>query len=167
MTSQTVPELLNTTATTPRDPDEERVQYLIEMTQQVWRVCSLGLLVLGTLGNIMSIAVLSRKEMLRSNATVYLIVLSVSDILVLYTGLLRQLIRVFFHVDIRHGGNISCKVSSCTVTISCKIPCKVWTGVLLRSRVSCKVWGFLLMCRVGFLVRCRVGFMQGVVSCNV
>ena len=154
MTPQTVHELLNTTATAPRDPDEERVQYLKEMTQQVWRVCSLGLLVLGTLGNIMSIAVLSRKEMLRSNATVYLIVLSVSDILVLYTGLLRQVIRVFFHVDIRHGGNmsckvssctvtISCKVSSCTVTISCKILCKVWTGVLLRSRVSCKVWGFL------------------------
>ena len=97
-------------ATTP-DPEAVLAEYLRETALQMWRVYPPILLVVGSLGNSMSIAVLSRKGMRRSNAAVYLIVLSVVDLLVLYTGLLRQWIRYYFNTDVRHFGPVSCKVS--------------------------------------------------------
>ncbi|KAI8777687.1 growth hormone secretagogue receptor type 1, partial [Biomphalaria glabrata] len=58
------------------------------------------LLTLGTVGNIMTIVVWSRRDMRSSQATVYLIALSVADILVLNAGLLRHFIREICGFDI-------------------------------------------------------------------
>ena len=102
----------NTYKTFPREQDtDELVDYLHAATRQVWIVCPLILLVLGTLGNGLSIVVLSRKAMRRSTVSIYLTVLSVVDMFALYTGLLRQWLRFYFLIDVRHIGQAFCKVS--------------------------------------------------------
>ena len=91
--------------------ESEFVEYLHHTTQKLWNVCPPILLVLGTLGNGLSVAVLSHKAMKQSNASIYLIVLSVVDVFALYVGLLRQWLRFGFSIDIRNFGPWQCKVS--------------------------------------------------------
>ncbi|XP_067667594.1 FMRFamide receptor-like [Haliotis asinina] len=76
----------------------------------VWSFCPPVLLILGTIGNVLSIIVLNRKSMRDSTVSIYLTALSVMDILVLYTGLLRQWLRVVIQLDIRFISEMSCKV---------------------------------------------------------
>ena len=48
------------------------------------------LIMLGTLGNFLTILILSRRSMRRNATYIYLIVLAIADIIVLYMGLLRM-----------------------------------------------------------------------------
>lgn len=75
-----------------------------------WKYMSPILIAMGTLGNIMSMVVLSRKSMRNMSGAVYLIVLSLADIAVLYTGLLRQWMNYYFDIDVRYLSNWGCKV---------------------------------------------------------
>ena len=59
------------------------------------------LLLVGTVGNVLSILVMSRRSLRGSQASLYLIVLAVSDIMALYTGLLRHFLHKVFDLDIR------------------------------------------------------------------
>ena len=79
--------------------------------QSIWKIVSPILLVLGTLGNILSIIVLCRKNVRKSTTSVYLTVLAISDIMFLYSGLLRQWILATFDVDIRKTSEFVCKVN--------------------------------------------------------
>ncbi|KAK7116866.1 hypothetical protein V1264_002472 [Littorina saxatilis] len=105
------------------------MDYLNRTSLKLWYVCPPILLVVGTLGNGMSIAVLSRKAMRRSNAAIYLIVLSVVDILVLYTGLLRQWLRFYYDFDVRNLGPFSCKIHTWLVYFT--LDMSVWVLVAL------------------------------------
>ena len=75
----------------------------------IWKVVSPILIFLGTTGNILSIVVLTRKS-IRNSTTPLLTFLSITDILVLHTGLLRQWIYHTFDYDIRHSSAIACKI---------------------------------------------------------
>jgi hypothetical protein len=70
------------------------------------------LISLGTIGNIMSILVLSRREMYKATTTVYLIALECADILVLYTGPFIKWLSQTAHIVVRNLSNIGCKVNS-------------------------------------------------------
>ena len=78
-------------------------------SQWIWKVVPPVLIVLGSIGNILSIVVLTRKS-IRNSITPLLTFLAFSDILVLYTGLLRQWIYYTFDYDIRHFNEIVCKI---------------------------------------------------------
>ena len=78
-------------------------------SQWIWKVVPPVLIVLGSIGNILSIVVLTRKS-IRNSITPLLTFLAFSDILVLYTGLLRQWIQNTFDYDIRHFSEIACKI---------------------------------------------------------
>ena len=104
----------------------------------LWRVFSPGLIVLGTLGNIMSIVVLTRKSMRQSTVSQYLVVLAVTDILVLYTGLLRQWFRILLKTDIRHLHPVMCKLHVWMVYFSLDFSCWLLVAVTLERFVS--VW---------------------------
>ncbi|CAC5426388.1 unnamed protein product [Mytilus coruscus] len=84
----------------------------------IWKIIPPILIILGTTGNILSIIVLRRKNIQKSVCSIYLIVLSISDLLVLYTGLLRQWINVVFGVDIRNFGSGICKLHTYIVYFS-------------------------------------------------
>ena len=68
------------------------------------------LLVLGTVGNVLSIIVLSRPSMRKSISTTFLLGLSVADLLVLYVCLGRDWMR-YMKGDIRNVSTWICKVS--------------------------------------------------------
>ena len=76
----------------------------------IWKVVPPFLLLLGTIGNILSIVVLTRKSIKISTTALYLTFLAFSDLLVLYTGLLRQWIIYVFKYDVRHVSEAVCKI---------------------------------------------------------
>ena len=59
-------------------------EFLLE--QEVWKVGSPILLAVGTVGNILSILVLTRKKLRKITTMFYLAVLAFADLAVLYTG---------------------------------------------------------------------------------
>ena len=87
----------------PETPQEEAAH-------TIWKISSPIVMTLGTIGNTLAIVVLSKKKMRRMPSSLFLIVLAVSDVLMLYIGLLRHCIRVFNEVDIRELTLTGCKV---------------------------------------------------------
>ncbi|KAJ8311621.1 hypothetical protein KUTeg_010976 [Tegillarca granosa] len=77
----------------------------------IWKVFPPIMIVFGTIGNILSIKVLTRRNIRGTNSFVFLTVLAVSDTMVLYSGLLRQWILYTFEVDIRHVHPMLCKTN--------------------------------------------------------
>ena len=76
----------------------------------LWKVILPLLLFLGTVGNCLSILVLTRQKIRKSTTAAYLVVLAISDLFVLYTGLLRRWISAVFDLDIRHLHPAVCKI---------------------------------------------------------
>ena len=81
-----------------------------EVANTIWKISSPIVMTLGTIGNTLAIVVLSKKKMRRMPSSLFLIVLAVSDLLMLYLGLLRRCIQQFNGIDIRHFTQAGCKV---------------------------------------------------------
>jgi hypothetical protein len=96
-------------------------------TVALWVYASPVLIVLGTVTNALSILVLVRKAMRASPTMFYLCVLAVADILVLYTGLLRQWVLYTFEVDFRDQSEFTCKFGLFIVYFT--VDFSVWTLV--------------------------------------
>ena len=75
----------------------------------VWMYGSPILIAGGTLGNLLSFAVMLRKKIRHTTTSLYLIVLAVVDTAVLYTGLLRLYMKHSSGYDIRHSSALACK----------------------------------------------------------
>ena len=76
----------------------------------IWKLVPPILIVVGTIGNILSILVLTRRSIRVSTTALYLTFLAFSDLCVLYTGLLRQWLIYLFEFDVRHVSNAGCKL---------------------------------------------------------
>lgn len=81
-----------------------------ENVKNVWKICAPILLVFGTFGNCMSIIVLQRPTIRKYVGSIYLIALAATDLVVLYTGLLREWLLHAFDFDIRLNNNVTCKI---------------------------------------------------------
>ena len=81
-----------------------------QAAQKIWKVVPPILLALGTVGNLLSIIVLLKKTTRKSSTAVYLTTLACTDLLVLWTGLLRQWIKYLFKIDVRHLSQFGCKL---------------------------------------------------------
>ena len=68
---------------------------------KLWRTVPIILLAVGTVGNLVTIAVLLRKNLRASSSHLYLLALTVTDLLILYLGLFRRWLYYSFDVDIR------------------------------------------------------------------
>ncbi|XP_046366782.2 C-C chemokine receptor type 1-like [Haliotis rufescens] len=98
-------------ATITSAPTEDYTQYPeYKASRLVWSIFPPILIFFGTIGNMMSIVVLNRKPMRESTVSIYLTALSVMDMLVLYTGLMRQWLRVVIELDVRVISEMSCKI---------------------------------------------------------
>lgn len=104
----------------------------------LWNYVPPILLVFGTTGNILSIIVLRRKNLKKSICTIYFVALAISDLLVLYTGLLRQWIYMTFDVDIRHIGMTFCKVHTWILYFS--LDFSAWIQIAVTVERLCVVW---------------------------
>ena len=76
----------------------------------IWRVVPPILIVFGTVGNSLAIVVLTRKSIKVTTTAIYLSFLAISDLVVLYTGLLRQWLTYLFDYDVRHISEAACKI---------------------------------------------------------
>ena len=72
-----------------------------EISSWIWKIMPMFLLVVGSVGNVITITVLLRVKLRRVSSTVYLIALAINDLVVLYFGLLRQWIWKTHRVDFR------------------------------------------------------------------
>ncbi|KAK3087502.1 hypothetical protein FSP39_006710 [Pinctada imbricata] len=81
---------------------------LYNTTQYIWTIVSPILILVGTVSNVLSIIVLTRKRLIRNNTMFYLAVLSVTNICALYVGLLRYWMRYAFGFDIRTHSSVTC-----------------------------------------------------------
>ncbi|XP_064609468.1 probable G-protein coupled receptor 139 [Liolophura sinensis] len=91
---------------------------------ELWKYFPPILILLGTFGNILTILILCRKSMWKMSSSPYLVVLGVADIVVLYTGLLRQWLRYVVDTDIRELSPVVCRLHIFSVYVS--IDYSVW-----------------------------------------
>uniref|UniRef100_A0A0B7AV82 G-protein coupled receptors family 1 profile domain-containing protein n=2 Tax=Arion vulgaris TaxID=1028688 RepID=A0A0B7AV82_9EUPU len=92
---------------------------------------SLALLVFGTLGNLLCLAVLSRKTFRRSSAGIYLRFLTLSDLAAIYTGVLYFTARSLFDTNFRKTNELSCKFHRWLSFTACDL--SSWALVLMSS----------------------------------
>lgn len=85
------------------------------ISKQFSLICSPVLLIVGTVGNVLSVVVMTRKRMWNTHARCYLIVLAVVNIACLYVGLLRHVIISEYNYDIRNAHWFVCKVCNWSV----------------------------------------------------
>lgn len=71
------------------------------------------IIVVGVLGNLLTVVVLSRSSRKFSSTTLYLVTLAISDTLFLLNGPIRQWIRHTWKYDIRSSHEIVCKFTVC------------------------------------------------------
>jgi hypothetical protein len=64
---------------------------LSDIVVQATRVVLISFIILGTIGNVLSLLIFTRPILLRSSCTLYLIAASIDNILVIYTSLLTRL----------------------------------------------------------------------------
>ena len=83
---------------TIRDVTTSKLAYV---TNRVWDVMPLVLITIGTVGNVVTIFILLRKKLRTSSSSVYLLALTVTDICILYFGLLRRWMVYTLDFDIR------------------------------------------------------------------
>ena len=104
----------------------------------IWKTVPPILLVFGTCGNVLSIVVLTGKSIRKSTTGLYLIVLTFSDLAVLYTGLLRQWIIHLFEFDVRQVSEIACKIHTWLVYSSLDFSAWLLIAVTLERIIA--VW---------------------------
>ncbi|XP_052770817.1 FMRFamide receptor-like [Mya arenaria] len=104
----------------------------------IWKVVPPILIIFGTVGNSLSIIVLTRKSIRTSTTALFLTVLAFSDLLVLYTGLLRQWLIYLFKTDVRHVSVAGCKINMWLVYSSLDFSAWILIAVTIERVIS--VW---------------------------
>ncbi|KAK3594349.1 hypothetical protein CHS0354_019258 [Potamilus streckersoni] len=102
----------------------------------LWSVIPPILISFGTVGNILSIIVLTRRSIRSSTTALYLTVLAFSDLVVLYTGLLRQWLNFLWQEDVRNISELSCKIHLWFVYISLDFSAWILIAVTLERVIS-------------------------------
>ena len=105
---------------------------------RIWKTIPPIFLVLGTLGNLLTIVVLMRSKSRLSSTALYLSALAVSDLLVLWLGLLRQWLIYMFDIDVRHLSEAGCKIHIFLVYFATQ--CSSWLLVAVTSERFIGVW---------------------------
>ncbi|XP_076464754.1 galanin receptor type 3-like [Babylonia areolata] len=91
-----------------QDVLESMVDYRVSVA--AWRYCPPVILTLGTVGNVMTLWVLGEPPGRTSSMPLYFTALALSDLTLLYTGLLRNWVKYAFHLDLRDTHPAVCKV---------------------------------------------------------
>ena len=94
----------------PPGPCEYFNFYECHLAVLLWKIFAPLFLVVGVGGNLLSIAVLSRKRMRNSTTSLYLRFLAVVDTLVLIIGNLRELVYYATNLDVRELSDATCRI---------------------------------------------------------
>ncbi|XP_041363533.1 growth hormone secretagogue receptor type 1-like [Gigantopelta aegis] len=115
---------------------EEHWEYKVSVA--LWKYLSPCLMVVGLVGNVLAIIVLSRPSMKRTTTSLYLRFLAAFDSLVLYTGLMRQWFMHLLDYDIREHNSVACKIHTWVVYWATYTSAWLLVSVTLERCVS--VW---------------------------
>lgn len=89
----------------------ENHEYVEEViTKNLWQIIPPIFIIVGTIGNILSVIILLQPKIVKSTSALYLIVLAFSDTVVLYTGLMRHWLQYEFGLHVRHYSEAGCKI---------------------------------------------------------
>ena len=86
-----------------------RSLYYDRMRKQIWRICPPILLVVGTVGNLLSGLVMTRKALRSSITSFLLVILAVADTITLWSGLTNKYLALHHKISIRNFSNFVCK----------------------------------------------------------
>ena len=88
----------------------KKTLYYIKATAQVWRYCPPILFFIGTVGNVLSTAVMMRRSLRSSITSFFLVILAVVDTFMLWNGLMRHYLRVIHDIDVRSYSKAVCRL---------------------------------------------------------
>jgi hypothetical protein len=83
---------------------------LLDIALQATRIVLISFIILGTIGNVLNLLIFTRRTLLQSSCTLYLIAASIDNILVIYTSLLTRLLAGGFSDDVTTISNFMCKL---------------------------------------------------------
>ena len=113
-----------------------RSDWELRLGVTLWQVVSPILLVFGTIGNCLSIIILSKKRFRNWSATHYLIALAGADIAFHYIGLLRQWVKYTWDEDIRFVSNAACKIHWWLMYSSADMPVWILVTITIERLIS-------------------------------
>ena len=102
----------------------------------IWQIASPILILFGTVGNALSIIILSKQKFHRWASSVYLIGLAIADLCALYVGLLRQWIKYLFDSDIRSVHPVLCKLHWWFMYTCADVPVWILTAITVERLIS-------------------------------
>ncbi|XP_045160735.2 cysteinyl leukotriene receptor 1-like [Mercenaria mercenaria] len=105
---------------------------------QIWKIFPPFFILFGTFGNVLTITVLTQRRNRQTSTAIYLTALAVTDLLVLWTGLLRHWIIYMFEIDIRAHSAFGCKLHLFILYIS--FQCSSWFLVAVTTGRFIGVW---------------------------
>lgn len=112
-----------------------------QLTEWIWRTVPLVLILLGTVGNILTALVIFRNFRNIPSTAVYLLSLAFTDTLFLYNAPLRRVILHVFELEVRSFSNLGCKVSVFLTYASFHISAWILVAVTIERVVSV-IWPF-------------------------
>ena len=127
---------MDTTTPAVVDNDDHTDYPEYKASVMIWKVVPPILIVVGTIGNILSILVLTRRSLRMSTTALYLTFLAFSDLCVLYTGLLRQWLFYLFEYDVRHVSSAGCKIHIWLLYTSLDFSAWILIAVTLERVIS-------------------------------
>lgn len=104
----------------------------------IWKFLPPLLLSAGTFGNLLTILVLIQRKNRSTPTARYLTALAVTDLLVLWTGLLRQWMLNTFDTDVRTFSNTGCKLHVFLVYVGTQ--CSSWLLVAVTTERFVGIW---------------------------
>lgn len=90
-------------------PGPPSIGYYGDMRETLWRILPPIIMAWGTIGNVLTFLVILRQTKTLSSTAIYLMALAVSDTVVLYTGPLRQWVKIVYDIDIRDITEAGCR----------------------------------------------------------
>lgn len=113
------------------------IMFLDEISSWLWKVVAPIIFTFGIIGNILIVFILIKMEFWKKLTYTLILVLAISDMMVLASGLCRRLILEIFEFDIRTISNIGCKFSLFLVYFSMHI--SSWTLVCISTERCIRV----------------------------
>ena len=121
----------------PQENLESLANYYKDLSTIIEKICIPVLCITGCIGNCITVLVLGKKRNRESPVSVILLILSISDIFVLFTGYFTQWINLLWSIRIRAMNNVACKVHVFLTYFSLMF--SSWLLVLITSERSFSV----------------------------
>ncbi|CAF2117966.1 unnamed protein product [Rotaria magnacalcarata] len=83
---------------------------LLNIAVKITQVVLISFIILGTIGNILDVFIFTRRTLSKSSCTLYLIAVSIDNIIVIYTSLLTWLLTNGYAIDVATISDVLCKV---------------------------------------------------------